>query len=410
MPPYLGFGVGGEGFAISLKRILLIILLMSLTLSLTQNRKYISKRISPIYQQNKVVINLLLLFFAVKVLSLTINSREISQYIMLFMDFLSSIFIMMLTILLINTKESINHLAKIIFYSYNIVLILVLIEYILQYPVYGKLASDQMMLLTDATTGLVRGGMHRVRASFLNSIVLGQYLVMLSPIILAYMYKNNYSLLKKIIYFLFFIFAVYTTGSRSSILMSLLLVYLYFMFVLWKRGRLYKFIINLLNLIIISTVFSFIYDFISGLISNFHGRFDLLGDEETISSTSRALQYIRIYDQMHEAPFFGFGRARNYTEMVGSSIDNYYFWTILEVGIIGITIYLLFLYFSIKTAVKLYKLSYENYYILPIMIAILIIISSMFLIQAPDNHVYLYIFAGLISVMKVLQSNKREIT
>jgi len=411
MPPYLGFGVGGEGFSLSLKRILLIILFMSLALSFTQNREYISKRISLVYQQNKVIINLLLLFFVVKVFSLSINSREISQYFMIFMDFLSSVFIMMLTILLIESKENINYLVKIIFYSYTIVLILVLIEFILQYPLYGKLASSQMMLLTDASIGLTRSGMHRVGASFLNSIVLGQYLVILFPIVIAYIYKNNYSLLLKMLYFLLFIFAIYSTGSRSATLMSAILVYTYLILNLFKMGKQYRFVAHVLNLIVIGVVFYFVFNYISDLVMNFHGRFDLLGGgEETRSSTARALQYVAVYDKMHEAPFFGFGRERNFVTMFDFfSIDNYYFWIILEVGIIGILIYLLFYYFLIRTALNLYKTSYTNYYLFPILIAILIIVSSMFLVQPQDNYVYLYIFAGLISVMKVFQTNENKI-
>ena len=411
MPPYLGFGAGEEGYAISLKRILLMILLMSLTLSFTQNMKYISERISLVYQKNKMVINLLLLFFALKVFSLTINSREVSQYIMILMDFLSSVFIIMLTILLINTKESIDHLIKIIFYSYSIVLIFVLIEFILQYPVYGKLASDQIMLLTDASIGLTRSGMYRVRTSFLNSIVLGQYLAILFPIIVAYIYKNNYSLILKTIYFILFIFAIYSTGSRAAILLAAILVYTYLILNLYRRGQQYRFVVNILNLIVIGVIFYFVFNYINDLIANFHGRFDLLsGGEETRSSTSRALQYVSVYDKMQEAPFFGFGKERNFvTKFDFFAIDNYYFWVILEVGIIGILIYLLFYYFLIKTALNLYKTSYTNYYLLPILIAILIIISSMFLVQPSDNHIYLYIFTGLISVMKVLQTNENKI-
>lgn len=411
MPPYLGFGIGSEGFAISLKRILLIILMMALTLSLTQNLKYISKRMSPSYQQNKIMINLLLLFFAVKVFSLTINSREISQYIMIFMEFFSSVFIMVMTILIINTKESIDQLVKIIFYSYNIVLIFVLIEFILQYPVYGKLASDQIMLLTDATMGLTRSGMYRVRTSFLNSIVLGQYLVILFPMIVAYIYKNNYALLVKMIYLILFIFAIYSTGSRSAILMSVILVYMYLMLNIYRRGKEYRLIVHTLNLIVIGVIVYFLFNYINTLIMNFHGRFDLLsGGEEIRSSTSRALQYVAVYDKIQEAPFFGFGKERNFvTKFDFFAIDNYYFWVILEVGVIGTFIYLLFYYFLIKTALNLYKTSHIHYYFLPTLLGIFIIIGSMFLVQPPDNHIYLYIFAGLICVMKVLQTNKNEI-
>jgi hypothetical protein len=40
--------------------------------------------------------------------------------------------------------------------------------------------------------------------------------------------------------------------------------------------------------------------------------------------------------------------------------------------------------------------------------ATIIMLGSMILLVSPDNHIYLYIFAGLISVMKVSAANKRQ--
>lgn len=406
LPKYLGLGVGSEGFALSLRRLLMMILFMSFVVSFLQNREYISQRILLIYQQNKILINLLLLFFVVKVISLSLGSRELSQYIMLFNDFLFSVFILILTTLLIGSEEDIHRLAKIMFYGYTIVLILVLIDFIVKYPLFGKLASSQMMISNDPSLGALRGGRYRVRASFLSSIQLGQYLVILLPIIIAYIYKNKYSLILKIIYFLLFIFAIYSTGSRSAILLSAVLVYFYLILKLYKIGGLYRYAINFFNLIIFGILLYFIYNFISTLIMNFQGRFDLVGDEETISSTSRALQFVRIFDKMHEAPFFGFGRTRNFTTVMEGAIDNYYIWTILEVGIIGIIVYFLFLFTLVKTGLNQYKLPYKNYYLFPLILAIFMAIFYQVLLQNPDNLVYLYIFAGLISVMRVLQNDK----
>jgi hypothetical protein len=408
MPPYLGFGAGEEGFAISLVRILLLILLMSLAFLMIQNREDITGHLSSVYQPNAAMIKLLWLFFAVKVFSLSINNREVSQYIMLFMDFLSSIFIMMLTMLIINSEEKINRMMKIIFYGYSLVLILVVIEYILQHPVYGHLASQQIKILTDTTEVFMRGGKHRVSASFLSSISLVQYLVTLFPIVLAYLCKHNYSLVWKTVYLVLFLFAIYASGSRSAIVLSVLMVYLYFIFNVYKMGKIFRFVTALFNIAASGVIFYAVYNYINTLIENFHGRFDLVGDEQAISSTVRALQYIRIYEKMGEAPFFGFGRARNQTEILGSNIDNYYFWMTMEVGLIGVLIFLSFVYVLIKSATKLYKMPETNDYTLPVLMATIIMLSSMVLLQAPDLHIYLYIFAGLISVMKVLAANKRQ--
>ena len=326
---------------------------------------------------------------------------------MLFNDTLFSIFILILTTLLIDSEGAVHRLVKFLFYGYTIILILFLMDYILQYPLYGKLASSQISLRGDRMGGGIRDGNYRVRASFINSIQLGEYLIMLFPIIVAYINRNKYSLILKIVYYILFIFAIYSTGSRSAILLSAALGYFYLILILYKGDRFNRFVANLLNLIVIGIGLFFTYDFIRNLIMNFHGRFDLLGSEELMSSTSRALQFVRVFDKMHEAPFIGFGRMRNFTTMLGGAIDNYYIWVLLEVGIIGLSLYLLFFFTLVKTALNLYKLPNKSYYLFPLILAIIIGTLYQLFMQNPANRIYLYIFAGLISVMMVLQNEKK---
>lgn len=408
LPKYIGFGVGSQGFSLSLIRILLMLLFISVFISFTQHYEYITKRILLVYKRNKILINLLLVLFTLKVVSLSLNSRELSLYVMLFNDYLFSIFILMLTMLLIDSEETFHRLIKIFFYSYTIVLILVLIETVLKFPLLSIFASGQMELNRDYSTAFSRAGSYRANGSFLNPILLGEYLVMLFPFAVAYIHQNKASFIFKIVYFLLFIYVIFSTGSRSALLIFAGMVYLYVILILYRRGRLTRFIANVLNIVIASIVLYFVFNYVSDLIMNFHGRFDKIIDEEVRSSTSRALQYIRVYDKIQEAPFFGFGRMRDIRVILGSAIDNYYFWFILEVGIIGISIYILFLFTLVKTALNLYKSPSRNYYLLPLILAILMSILYQLLMANPANHIYLYIFAGLIAVMKVQQHEKYE--
>ncbi len=407
LPKYIGFGMGGEGMALSLKRIIVMILFISLVLSFTQNREYISQRISLVYQQNKMLINLLLLFSILKVISLSLNSWQLLYYIMLFNDFLLTGFVFILTILLITSKEDINRLVKMFFYGYVIVLILTLIESFTQYPLLGIFMSGGMQLEKDYSESVFRGAHYRASGSFLTSITLGEYLVLLFPIAVAYIYRHKYSLILKVVFFLLFCYAVYSTGSRSTILMSVVMIYFYLLIILYRGDQLTRFIVNIFNLILAGFSFYFIYNYISNLVMNFHGRYDLLGvDSETISSTSRALQYVRVYDIMHEAPFFGFGRMMNFRDFLGSAIDNRYFWMIMEVGIIGISVYFLFLFTLAKTALNLYKSPYKNDYAFPFLLSVLLYIPYKVLTVGDANLIYLDILLGLICVMKVIQNDK----
>ncbi len=356
-----------------------------------------------------MLINLLLLFFILKIFSLSINSRELSQYIALIDDLLASIFVFSLTILLIDSDEMVHRMMKILFYGYTIVLILVAVESIVKFPLLGVFASGQMQIARDASEAFTRGGGYRATGSFSNPIVLGYYLVALLPIVIAYIKKNEFSLTFKILYLIFIMYAIYSTGSRSPILMSVVMVYLYIIFILYRGSQFTRFFTTIFNLILVSVIFYFLLSYISDLVINFSGRFDLISDVEERSATSRALQYVKIYDIMHEAPFFGFGRMRNFTNLLEFTIDNYYFWFILEAGLIGISIYFLYLFTLVKTAYNQYKSYLQSYYLLPLLISVIIMILYQALSAVKDIHIYLYIFAGLISVMKVLQIKEKKV-
>jgi hypothetical protein len=143
------------------------------------------------------------------------------------------------------------------------------------------------------------------------------------------------------------------------------------------------------------------------LITNFTGSFYLIADDQVRSSTSRALQYVAVYEKMHEAPFFGFGRERNYLESLDLlTMDNLLFWRVLEVGLIGILIYLAFLYTIIKTTIHLYLNKHKCIYIEALLISFISIILYHFLSVSTVNHLYFYIFIGVVCVINILQKSE----
>lgn len=403
LPKYIGFSLGGA--PLSLIRILLLIFFIIVVISFMQNREYITKWTSKVYQQNKVLINLLLLFSILKIISLSLGSRELKQYIMLYNDFLLTGFVFVLTTLLVTSEEDIDRVAKMFFYGYVIVLLLVLIESFIKHPLLTIFMSGEMDLARDYSQSIFRGDHYRASGSLITPIALGEYLIVLFPIVTAYMYRRKYSLILKTVFFALFLYAIYATGSRGPVLMLAIMVYIYLLMFLYKGNQTIRFVTNVFNIIIVGAVFYFAFSYVSNLIANFHGRFDLLeGGEETISATSRALQYVRVYEIMQEAPFFGFGRLTNFSDFLGFTIDNRYFWMIMEVGIIGISVYFFFLFILVKMAFSLYKSPYRSYYVHPILLSILLYIPYKLLTVSPSNLLFLYIFAGMICVLKVLQN------
>jgi len=410
LPKYIGFGL--NGIPLSLIRILLMIFFIVVVISYMQNRVYIIKWISKVYQHNKILINTLLLFSILKIISLSLGSRELKQYILLYNDFLLTGFLFVLTTLIITSEKDIDRMAKTFFYGYFIVLIIVLIESFLKFPPLSIFMSGNMDLSKDFSTSVFRDGHYRASGSFTTPITLGEYLTILFPIVTAYIYKykQKYSLIFKSTFFILYLYAIYASGSRGPILMLAVMIYIYLLMYLYRGSQVTRFIANIFNVIIVGIVFYIAFYYISNLIASFHGRFDLLeGGEEAISATSRALQYVRVYEIMQEAPFFGFGRIDNFSTFLGFTIDNRYFWMIMEVGIIGIFVHFFFLFILVKTALNLYKSSHRDYYVLPILLSILLYIPYKFLTVGTANLLYLYIFAGLISVLNVLQNARLKI-
>jgi hypothetical protein len=327
---------------------------------------------------------------------------------MLFDDFLRTIFVIFLTVILIDSEKSIDKLMKIIFYGYTVALIFAYLDAIMKFPPLSVFASAAMEITEAGTETFFRDGVYRVNGSFSGPIDLGQYLVTLFPIIRAYINSHRYSLIFKISFYVLTLYAIYLTHSRSAMLMFAILIYLYF--ILWiyrKNNRLFRLIGHLLNITLSIVAFYYTFNYINTLIEKFHGRFDLLGDEQTISATSRALQYVRIYEKMGEAPFFGFGRMRNYTDMLGSAIDNLLFWIVLEVGLIGVIFYLAFFYQAIKKSMYLYFNKSKNIYNEALIISFVCVFLYHFLSATAYNHIFFYIFVGILCVMNVLPKKEQ---
>ena len=407
LPAYIGIGAGSGGFSLSLIRILLAVLFTSMVVISIQKQEYLHKNILLAYISNKNLISMMILFFLVKTFSLLIHSTEIALYIKLFNDFLFSIFIFSLTILFVDSNKSIHKLMKMVFYGYTVVLAIVIIESVLKFPLLSGLMSQTIELTRDPTEGYLRHDRYRTSGSFITPILLGEYLSIVIPITLAYINTFKYSSIFKSVYILLSLYAIYSTGSRSAILLSLIALYLYILFIAYRGNLFTRVIANFFNGSFIIIAFYFIYNYVNDLLTNFTGSFYIITDENARSSTSRALQLGRVLDKMEGNEWLGLGKKRNFVDELGSTIDNYYLWMYMEVGIIGVLCYLIFLYFLLQGAWTQLKSSHYNYYLMPLIISTSICVTFQLLSANPANHVYLYIFSGLICTIKILQKQKK---
>lgn len=403
LPRYIGFGVGDEGFSLSLQRILILLLFVGVMLLIAQRNAKIYGHFASAYKIGRPLFLVILLFVFLKVFSLSLNSPLLSMYFSLFNDFLFSFFVFLSVVIFVRSEKAVNDVMKYLTYSYVTVLFLVTIESLVKAPLLSIFYSDAILAHRDMTAGFERDGQYRTVGGFSNPMPLGEYLVVLLPLVIAYVHKKKRILLFPLL--VFTMYAIYTTGSRAALLMSILAMYLFVYIQIYKQGGNLRRFANVVNIFTSLAAVYLVYQFIGGMITNFTGEYQQY-DIEDRSLYSRAFQYSHVFSVLMQSPVIGFGRVRNFTEAfdIKFAIDNHYFWTILEVGFLGIVIYFALYYLLIKNAYTNVKLKIEHS--TPVFLGIVLITLYHFLVAIPDVHVYVYIYAGLLISTRMVYKKK----
>lgn len=393
LPRYIGFGIGQEGSSLSLKRILLLVLLGVTSLFLLQQRKYLS-RVFKVLKANKLLVWIFISVMFIQLASIIINGIAIKSIVLFINDFMMTFFMLFICTMFIRNINDITQLYKVITWSYLLVISLVLIEAVIQHPIYTVFASNQIQVSRDISDAFMRDGMYRVSASFTNPIVLGAFLVSMFSLILSYVPKKFILILLPI-----YLFCVYMTGSRGAILLTLILFYLYVFFTFGKRNRLFSMLLNILNSILIILIIIFSYVYISDLYNNFtnYMSFDTASER---SDVSRALQFYVILDYIKDAFWLGHGRIvvfEQFKESFGASLDNYYIRVLAETGFIGLFLYTILMGLIVKYAFDIAKI---NKKFLPISLSVIVLVLYQFLLAIPYMWIYLYAFLGIMFNIK----------
>jgi len=402
LPHYIGFGVGSEGYAISLNRVLISILFLASIVFLIQNRRVAVKISNEICMRNQGLILLMCILFLIKILSVFVNTPSFYKYVLISNDFLYTMALFFLTVLFITSENDIGQLVKVMFLSYTTVLFLVLIEVLIHKPLLSFLASGEILLLRDVSAIFERGGMYRAVGGFKNPLVLGEFLVVLFPIVISYVFRSGFPKFVKVVYLILVFFAIYSTGARAAFVLLIVLLYMWLLYNLYIRSshglRIFLRFINVF-LIFCGTLLS--YSMINKIISSFSGNYhDYTAGEASL--ISRALQFIYVPGKVIEAPFLGFGRQRNFIFLFDGvrALDSYYFIVILEIGVVGLLAYLVFYYYVIKLMPEVFADKNRRFYSVPIIMSVLVIMIYQCFVAIPTVNAYLYVFIGLIAVMK----------
>jgi O-antigen ligase len=149
---------------------------------------------------------------------------------------------------------------------------------------------------------------------------------------------------------------MYRTGSRAGLALALALPFIS-TYISFYKINIFKLFSNILILCIIILVSYLIYNYYIDNLNtiknlsylNVHGKIS----EDKVSTFARFIQLEFGIKSIIANPIFGigFGQAVEAVKPL-KSIDNYYLTFIISTGIVGLSIFIIFLYLTSKTAIR----------------------------------------------------------
>jgi O-antigen ligase len=338
----------------------------------------------------------LFLFFFIKLLTTVFFSTDISGGIISIIYYLlDSLVVLLLLSFYITDDKKLTVLLYTLFYSYLFVLIISFVEKAYGGNIFVDFANVNYSFYSDILAGKSRNEEYRLMGAFSNTLLLSGYLAILLPLVLA-----STKIFNSTIIFIMASLTLLWTYSRTSFL-------LLFIFVLISVvSSIYTLISQRLKNVFRKLLFFFLALGFIVFIANINTIFEILlssaqGTSEKASLVSRYNQFVNLNNVITGNIFLGNGTTRS---LVSSNeelttIDNFYLRQFIETGILGLSLYLLFLFLIIKSAIKAFKndLSERDHVILyASLVSFILFLIDLMLTSIPGHHIYLYIITYII--------------
>lgn len=308
---------------------------------------------------------LLLSYYFWRLLSVFASQNIPYSLFLVTLDILLQFVIFISVIISFNDSFNVRSGLKAILFGAVVVVIIGLIEFFSESNIFVSLvpnSSRNIEFIATAIEEKIRDN-YRVQTAFMHPLVLAEYLIMVIPVSAIFLFdKTFFTRICSYIVFIGGIFVLFSTGSRSGIVVLGVEFIFYLLFLLFCNIKLYrganhstlesglapqvpvlewyfnkKRISSLLTVSIASTALLTIF-----VVASYYGR-DLIlgrGSAETMSTVARVVQLINGISAVSNKPLLGYGpgSAPEYVgvENIASgrlTLDNYYLTVVVESGI-----------------------------------------------------------------------------
>jgi len=288
-------------------------------------------------------------------------------------------------------------------YSSLIVACYGVIEIFMGHNIFGQFL-DKSNLTEFQVANLeskIRGGVHRIQSSFLNPLVLGQFIVLMLPVLLFFRTKTKSNITRyNIVITLLFFLLFFVRSRASTVILVLGLVYLVYYFIIISKSRIEIKLITLLFLFIL--IPSLIYlNSDNGFIIDFFDGKDLTIDSNR--ETQLLLAVPIILNNLWTGCGFGLGATVldfGSLNRANGTIDNYFLTVILDSGILALVSFII-LY--LKIIFYYFKVNKENLFLL---IGLILFMINMFSLSLTEIHPLFYFLLSFLLISET--KDKRQ--
>lgn len=421
-PKVFAIGIGKEGFAFTCERANAIIFLGFIILMIFMKAKQMNF-LYKVVSKNKTLVWLIVLLNSWKIgVTLIIKPFDLSSMVGLFDDFLFSFVIFCAAILALRSEKNIDNVFILILAS------LLLNNLVGIYEIFANrsILSDVQIhyeRVSDKELERFRSGEFRVPGLTTNPLHLTFFICLCIPILIYY-YKKAKVNFYKVLLLIFGILSViilYFTRSRSGLMIFVFAIglstLLTTIFRIKTRNNTRILLFN--GIIVFASIAFFLvasalFEFVS---FNLTGEFTSIDEDK--SAVARLAQVDAVSDLLSGSNLMvGYGRSRNlesdFDELEDSNMDNFLLRLSIESGIVGLSILISLILFSLQLAQSLFKFyppsSSINLKIRAIFIINLVFIFIFILSSNPILHMFYYLMLAILAVLNYNAKANKLIT